>query len=123
MKEVVIIELLNVKGLIRSGKIFSVYQPLLSTKNDSIFAYEALMRTSPKMNPVTIFKHARKSGDLYQLDTHCILNAMKYFPKSFFKKYFLFINIFPSTIAHEKFDIFLDNLLSEYSKFITNIVF
>src|SRR5699024_3162352 len=88
-----------------------------------IFAYEALMRSSPKINPLTMIKHSRENGILYELDTLCIINAIKGYPFSYLKKFYLFINIFPSTIIHSNFKDFIDKILLLYPKIIGRVVF
>lgn len=103
--------------------LYSEYQPLISSKDNQIFAYEALMRSQPKISPLSLIKHARNQGVLYDLDMECIKNAIVEYPLSFFCKYYLFINIFPSTIVHSDFRRFIIGILRKYSYIRGRIVF
>ncbi len=87
--------------------MYCEYQPVAHSGNISIFAHEALMRSKPRIAPPILFQHARSNGDLYELDTVCIKNAIKEYPHSYIKKQFLFINILPSTIIHAEFEYFI----------------
>nr|WP_275950884.1 EAL domain-containing protein [Cytobacillus citreus] len=109
--------------MIRKNLLFSEYQPLTNSSNDSIFAYEALMRTTPRINPLIVFQQAQINGLLYELDTACISNAIKEFPIEYFGHYSLFINILPTTIIHNEFKSFINNLLIHYPMIEGQIVF
>lgn len=115
--------LVDLTSLIEKGSYYNEYQPLWSSSTDSIFAYEALIRTTPRVNPLQIFEYGREKGHLYKFDTTFILNAIKEFPKTYFKSYFLFINIFPSTIIHSSFSNFILEILSKYPEIKGRIVF
>ncbi|MFC4409928.1 EAL domain-containing protein [Chungangia koreensis] len=104
---------LNVSRLIEERLLYCEYQPLTNLE-DMTFAFEALMRSTPRINPLTVIKEARTTGLLYELDTQCIINAISEFPNSFFGKYYLFINVFPSTILHPDFRQFISSLFSKY---------
>lgn len=95
----------------------------MDSGSDQIFAYEALMRSSQKINPLTLIQYARRQMSLYELDTTCIQNAIIQFPLSFFRQQSLFINIFPSTIVHENFRGFIRNLLLKFPYIRGRIVF
>lgn len=103
--------------------LYSEYQPLMNSTNDSIFAYEALMRSTPRINPLTIIDDARNKGVLYELDTVCITNAIKEYPYPYLKHHYLFINIFPSTIIHNHFEYFIKRLLEIYPNIKEMVVF
>lgn len=103
--------------------LYSEYQPLLDSDNDSIFAYEALMRSTPRINPLTMIDDARNKGVLYELDTECITNAIEKYPYSYLKNHFLFLNIFPSTIIHEQFENFIKDLLLKHPQIKEMVVF
>lgn len=115
--------LTNIKQLISGNSLYSKYQPLMSVNNDSIFAYEALMRTDPHINPLSLIESARASDNLYKLDTVCITNAIQGFPESYFGKHYLFINILPSTIIHADFENYINHLLFNYPRIKNCVVF
>lgn len=113
----------NVTKLIKENLLYCEYQPVANSGNISIFAHEALMRSEPRIAPPIIFQHARSNGNLYELDTVCITNAIKEYPCSYLKKQFLFINILPSTIIHAEFEKFIHNLLLNYPHIRGRVVF
>ena len=115
--------MLSFSKLMDERAFYNVYQPLISLESGEIYAYEALLRTTPFINPEIIFNYGRDEGLLFKFDTAAISNAIKEFPYSFFKKYFLFINVFPSTIVHPNFKNFIVNLLHNYPKIKYRVVF
>ena len=115
--------LLNIKELISRDSLHSEYHPLMNAKTNSIFAYEALMRSTPHVNPLEIFESARVTENLYELDTTCITNAVEGFPDSYLKNHFLFINILPSTIIHDDFQNFINHLLLTFPRIKNCVVF
>ncbi|PLR91930.1 EAL domain-containing protein [Bacillus sp. T33-2] len=114
---------LNITQLVKERSFYSEFQPLWDTVSENIFAFEAFIRTAPRMNPVTIFENARKKGVLYEFDTASISNAIKEFPYVYLNKYYLFVNVFPSTIVHHDFPIFIEGLLNVYPDIKHRIVF
>ncbi|PLR99049.1 EAL domain-containing protein [Bacillus sp. T33-2] len=114
---------LNISNLIKDRSFYTEFQPLWNTSNDSIFAYEALLRTTPSINPLTIFHSARKQSLLYEIDTASISNAVKEYPYTYLDKHLLFVNVFPSTIVHPDFPNFMELLLTNYKKIKTRLVF
>lgn len=115
--------LLSVEEIINVDSLYSEYQPLLDVKNNSIFAYEALMRSTLKINPLAVIETARKAGKLFEVDTTCITNAVEGFPNSYLNKHLLFINILPSTIIHDDFENFITHLLNNFSNIRKRVVF
>lgn len=109
--------------LIRENKLYSEYQPLLNSSNDCIYGYEALMRSTPKISPLTILRHARKSGVLYELDTASMTNAIREYPNSYLRQHYLFINVLPSTLVHADFENFINGLFECYPHVKNRIVF
>jgi EAL domain-containing protein (putative c-di-GMP-specific phosphodiesterase class I) len=114
---------LNISNLIKERSFYTEFQPLWNNLNDSIFAYEAFIRTAPSINPFSIFHSARKQGLLYEIDTASISNAIKEYPYTYLDKYLLFVNVFPSTIVHPDFPKFIELLLTNYKKIKTRLVF
>lgn len=115
--------MLSVSKLMEERAFYNVYQPVMSSESEEIYAYEALLRTTPFINPEIIFNYGRDEGLLFKFDSAAISNAIKEFPYSFFMKYFLFINIFPSSIVHPDFKNFIENLLHNYPKIKYRVVF
>ncbi|WNS74616.1 EAL domain-containing protein [Bacillus sp. DTU_2020_1000418_1_SI_GHA_SEK_038] len=103
--------------------MYSEYQPLLNSSNDTIFAHEALMRTTPRMNPLIVLEKARDNGILFELDTYCIKNAVIQYPSFYLKSHLLFINILPTTIVHHDFESFINKLLHLFPTIRGQIVF
>jgi EAL domain-containing protein (putative c-di-GMP-specific phosphodiesterase class I) len=114
---------LNISTLINEESLYCEYQPVAHSENISIFAYEALMRSTPRIAPPVIFQHARMVGELYKLDTTCITNAIKNFPFPYYQNHFLFINIQPSTTIHREFKNYIQDLLHVYPHIKGRIVF
>lgn len=113
----------NILGLIRKRSFFHEFQPLWNTETEEIFAYEALIRTEPRINPILIFQHGREQGTLFEFDAVSISNAINEYPESYFEKFFLFINIFPSTMVHPEFSAFIEGLVKTYPKIKGKVVF
>ncbi|MCM3389876.1 EAL domain-containing protein [Ureibacillus chungkukjangi] len=115
--------MLSVSKLMEERAFYNVYQPLMDSESGEIFAYEALLRTTPFINPEIIFNYGRDEGLLFKFDSAAISNAIKEFPYSFLENYFLFINVFPSTIVHPNFKNFIENISHNYPKIKYRIVF
>lgn len=113
----------NVSKLIEERAFYTVFQPLMGSESGEIFAYEALIRTTPFINPEIIFNYGRDKGLLFKFDSDAISNAIKEFPYYFFEKYILFLNVYPSSIVHPNFKNFIENLLHNYPKIKYRIVF
>ncbi|MFD2444710.1 EAL domain-containing protein [Bacillus sp. CGMCC 1.16607] len=111
------------KDFIRDKLFYNEFQPLWSNLSKSIFAYEALLRTPTKMNPTELFNYARSRNLLYDLDIAAILNAVKEYPLKFLNEFYLFINIFPSTIVHKDFNSFLEKMIAVYPHIKGRVVF
>lgn len=113
----------NILGLIRKRSFFHEFQPLWNTETKEIFAYEALIRTEPRINPILLFQYGREQDNLFELDAVSISNAIKEYPESYFEKYVLFVNIFPSTMVHREFSAFIEDLVKTYPKIKGKVVF
>jgi len=113
----------SVSKLMDERAFYNVYQPLIDSESGEIFAYEALLRTTPFINPEIIFNYGRDELLLFSFDSAAISNAIKEFPYSFIEKYLLFINVFPSTIVHSDFKSLIENLLHNYPKIKYRVVF
>ncbi len=103
-----------------------VYQPMWNLGNWKVFGFEALLRFpdgSYEGSIEDVFRRARENGFLFELDTLSISKAINSFPIHLLEDEFLFVNLYPSTLLHEKFEDFLCTLLDRYPKVKRKIVF
>jgi len=101
-----------------------VYQPIVCLKSKEILGYEALIR-SEIGNPELLFEMARQEDSLFELDTQSVLRAVGQC-NGFVSpagKCQIFVNIYPSTLLHENFYSFLDELVVQRSGAGVDIVF
>ncbi|MFT4414753.1 EAL domain-containing protein [Fredinandcohnia humi] len=112
----------KIENVIEDNLFFSEYQPIVSANLNNIFAYEAFIRTTSNVKPNELFESARDKGILYEVDIAAILNAIKEFPKTLFKDYFLFVNIFPSTLTNPKFCDFIELVIAYYPEIKNRII-
>lgn len=103
--------------------LYSEYKSLINSSDDSIFAFEAIMRSNLIIDPHIMFQQARNNGKLYELDSIYITNAIKGYPFFNINKYLLFINILPSTIVHDDFENFVNRLLLDFPNIRGCVVF
>ena len=102
------------------------YQPIWKLDSWDICGYEALLRFNDESwnnNLEEVFEKVRQEGQLYELETLLISRAISSFP--FFQVTLerLFINIFPSTLVNEKFELFIEDILNRYPQARGKIVF
>jgi len=118
-------EFLDIRKLIENGEMEHVYQSLWKLNNWHIYGFEALLRVpNPKITNIEhVFIEAREQGVLYELDTMAIRGAVSCFPLKYIKHELLFINIFPSTLLHEHFEIFLQTLIDDFPLIRGKVVF
>lgn len=114
---------LSISSIMEKKLFFHEYQPLWRMETTEVFAYEALLRTVHGLNPVLIFQCGRDQGSLYEYDTASITNAIKSYPRSFYDKYLLFINIFPSTLVNPGFLEYVKPLMRDYPFMKRKVVF
>jgi EAL domain-containing protein (putative c-di-GMP-specific phosphodiesterase class I) len=112
---------------IQLRKLEHVYQPIWNLKNSTLFGYEALVRFPDGDFEDRIeeaFELAREVDLLYELDTLSITTAIRNYPFPLWsKEVLLFLNIFPSTLLHSDFPLFIRQLLSNFPKIRGKIVF
>jgi EAL domain-containing protein (putative c-di-GMP-specific phosphodiesterase class I) len=112
---------------IQPKQILTVYQPLWNLDNHSIFGYEARVRFSGGyfFNTVEMaFEAARENGELYELDTKSISNAISRFPLHLLNsELLLFIKIYSSTLLHPHFESLLSKLVNKYPQIQGKLVF
>lgn len=104
------------------------FQPIIDAKTGSIFAYEALMRTTGgiKMSPTDILATAREYKRLYEIEKATMFNVMQRFTKDYteFNGCKIFINTIPGyflnendfKLLHEKYNSFLDCFVFELTE-------
>jgi EAL domain-containing protein (putative c-di-GMP-specific phosphodiesterase class I) len=117
---------ISIKELIEEQRFEHVYQPLWDLSNWKIFGYESLIRIvngGSVHNIEHLFQMAREQGCLYELDTTSIKNSIFHFPFSKQDKKLLFLNIYPSTILHDRFKRFLNDLVAHFPAIEGQIVF
>lgn len=104
-----------------------VYQPIWNINPTDIFGYEALIRFPNGFcngNIELAFLLAREKQLLFELDSMSILSAVERYPEHLWvKECLLFVNIYPSTILHPKFEIFIENLKRMYPETKGRLVF
>lgn len=112
--------------IISKGEIKTVFQPIVSLRDGSIFGYEALSRGpqgTPLHNPETLFKYAQNLNMLWELEQLCrtkALEAVLYSEKQFQ----LFMNVNPYIMQDFKFKQgFTKEYLKNYSIDPENLVF
>lgn len=118
-------QLEEVIKIISEKYLSSVYQPIVSLKDGSIYGYEALSRITykeAKINIAQLFLLAGKTGYLWELEKICRTNALKYAVKKP-KGTKLFINIDGNVLRDIKFQKgFTKEKLDKYSLDIKDIV-
>lgn len=99
------------------------FQPIVSAKDGSIFAYEALMRTDRKfgLSPLQIIDMAKKYDRLYDIEHATMFNVLGQLSQNqgYFKKRKMFINAIPSSfLSYEDWS----RLLEEYGELMEKVV-
>lgn len=114
-----------IKKILHEKRLRSVYQPIVSLKDGSIHAYEALTRMIGEdigINTAELFSIAGECGCLWELEKLCRTNALKY-AKNKPKEAKLFINIDGNVLKDETFQKgFTKEKLDKYSVDINNVV-
>jgi len=88
--------------IVRNNLATYYLQPIVDTHTGSIFAYEALMRTTGenRMSPKQILRIASEQNQLYAVEKMTFFNTLRLISKNknVFQKRKLFINCIPSSI-------------------------
>lgn len=83
------------------SEVYTVFEPIVSLKDGSVFGYEALTRSFLGRSPKEIFGTAGTLAELARIDILCLEKALESRPQ----KGILFVNVFPATLfcldAHE----------------------
>lgn len=116
----------SLKEIIMAESISTHFQPIVSLKDGSIFAYEALTRGpkgSPMESPLMLFTIADKANLSFELDRLCRKKAIQN-AKGLDPSQKLFVNTFPTTMHDPEFKgDFLKDLLQKAGLIGSNIVF
>ena len=104
--------------------IYSVYQPIIELKSETVIGYEALTRGHGEGRyPEELFRRSYLEGTVIALDFRCLLSALKVLPK-LGEDYLLFLNVEPMTLARtfrNKQD--GEYFLQKIAKYSKNIIF
>lgn len=99
-----------------------VFQPVIDLRDDKIFGFEVLLRSSDGRKPEHIFAAAKLENTLYELDTQSIFHACKTGLKVF-GHVNLMINVYPSTMVHPDFLPFLKEMRELLGFTPSNLIF
>lgn len=115
--------------IINNKKIKTVFQPILSLRDGSVYGHEALSRItceSEIKNPEMLFSAASKYNRLWEIELLCRTKALEaayvFMIPPYSKK--LFINVNPYTLHDEKFKRgFTKDFLKQYNIDPINVIF
>ncbi|MGP3561232.1 EAL domain-containing protein [Geobacillus sp. BK01] len=113
----------SVRKLIDRQQFEHVYQPLWDLFNWSIFGYESLVRVNGVNYVERLFQAAREEGCLYEFDLVLLESSISQFPFLEKKGRLLFVNVYPSTVLHHKFEPFLKRIIERFPYAKNRIVF
>lgn len=116
----------ELKKILDTGNIATVFQPIVSLKDSEILGYEALSRgpkESPLFYPEKLFNVAENCNRLWDLEFLCRTKAIEKAAK-IDKNKFLFLNVDPLMIKDEKFEKgFTKNFLAKHNISPESIIF
>ncbi len=122
-KDIEIEKFSKFKRMIDKNELLYKFQPIVSAKDGSIFAYESLMRTKPEVGlaPREILKYAEISQKLYDIEYYTFYNTLKIFSENqqAFGDRKVFINSIPSITLK---DDHLKQLHDKFGKVTMNAV-
>lgn len=113
-------------SVLNNKQIMTVFQPIISLRNGSIYGYEALSRgpeNTSMQSPNILFECAEKYGKLWELELLCRVTAIETV-YNLNTKIRLFLNVNPQVIHDEKFKQgFTKEYLNYYNMDPENIIF
>ncbi|MBU3154599.1 EAL domain-containing protein [Clostridium estertheticum] len=116
----------ELREIISSNRLRSVFQPIISMQTGEVIGYEALTRgpkDSKYINPEILFEAAKTHDLLWDLEITCRKNAIKAFSSHNSDK-FLFVNIDPAVLKDDHFiKGFTKELLAKYNISPTSLIF
>jgi EAL domain-containing protein (putative c-di-GMP-specific phosphodiesterase class I) len=105
---------LLIQQVIEQEDFYHVFQPIYDIVDRKEIGFEVLLRTNFVSNPELAFQEAKKEKKLFELDSRSIQKAiMTYFSEGSLKNGYLFVNIYPSTILHPNFPLFLKEIMTD----------
>ncbi len=99
-KDIQIEKLNKFTKIIDNNELLYKFQPIVSAKDGSIYAYESLMRTTPEVGlaPKDILKYAEISQKLYEIEYYTFYNTLRIYSENqeAFADRKVFLNSIPS---------------------------
>lgn len=112
--------------VVEEQKIKTVFQPVISLRDGSLFGYEALSRgpeNTPMNSPETLFNYAQKTDMLWELELLCRTKALFAVHENGMKSR-LFLNVNPNVMNDAKFEKgFTREYLKKFSIDPQNVIF
>lgn len=109
--------------IIENNKFKYAFQPIVSAKDGSVVAYEALMRTNtePMMSPLTVLRHANNNHKNYMIEKLTYKNVLRTIAdnKEQLEGKRIFINSIPGFILSDED---YADVRSQYGELLKNIV-
>ena len=116
----------ELRRIIASNNLRSVFQPIVSLKTGDVIGYEALTRgpvDSKYINPEILFEEAKTHDLLWDLEILCRSNAIKTFSSHDSDK-LLFVNVDPAVLKDEHFiKGFTKDILTEHNISPLSLIF
>jgi len=116
----------ELRRIIASNNLRSVFQPIVSLKTGDVIGYEALTRgpvDSKYINPEILFEEAKTHDLLWDLEILCRANAIKTFSSHDSDK-LLFVNVDPAVLKDEHFiKGFTKDILTEHNISPLSLIF
>lgn len=105
---------MNLEKLLQNECFSHVYQPIYHLDKWGVLGIESFFRSEFYANPEHVFQLAKKTNNLYKLDTQSIFKSIsKFYNHHKMNDKLLFVNVFPSTLLNPGFFSFLDDLLKQ----------
>lgn len=120
-------EEMQLRQILDKKEIKSVYQPIVSLEDGSVFGYEALARITNEQTRFSVeemFVLAERCGKLWELEYLCRKKAMKGITDKQLGKRKLFLNVDPYIINDKRFQCGMtQKYLDRYSISSENVIF
>ncbi|SFB35945.1 EAL domain, c-di-GMP-specific phosphodiesterase class I (or its enzymatically inactive variant) [Lentibacillus halodurans] len=103
---------------------YHVVQPIVNLTTNTVHGYEVLIRSKQFQNPERLFEYARQKNQLANVDLGSIFEAFQKIIKDISMNHlYIFVNVFPSTLADSTFYDLLQHLKSYSHMEACHIVF
>ncbi|GFN31554.1 EAL domain-containing protein [Paenibacillus xylaniclasticus] len=105
-------------------ELFHHFQPIVDGQSNTVYGYEALIRSKVGAVPNELFQSARLRGELFQLDTLSFQSAIESFfgEEGVSQGQQLFVNLLPSTLCNPLFPSFLLRMEELYVQHFSRLV-